>query len=65
MSRIIAASIVSLEVASGFSRTNIEVTCSTLKPNQPTPRDHTADGRNISPALTWTNVPAGTYERTR
>ena len=24
------------------------------------PVDHTADGKNISPAITWSNVPAGT-----
>lgn len=40
----------------------IEVTSPTITPNQPIPRDHTADGRNISPALNWTNVPPGTKE---
>ena len=30
--------------------------------NQPIPRDHTADGRNISPALTWSVLPLGTKE---
>ena len=49
------------QVVSGFSRT-IDVTSPTIKPNQPIPRDHTADGRNISPALNWTNVPDGTKE---
>jgi Raf kinase inhibitor-like YbhB/YbcL family protein len=42
--------------------TTIEVTSPTIKPNQPIPRDHTADGRNISPGLNWTNVPDGTNE---
>ena len=40
----------------------IDVSSPTLKPNQPIPRDHTADGRNVSPALTWANVPDGTKE---
>ncbi len=31
----------------------------TLKADQPMPRDYTADGRNVSPPLTWSNVPAG------
>ena len=26
------------------------------------PRDYTPDGRNVSPPLTWTNVPAGAKE---
>jgi Raf kinase inhibitor-like YbhB/YbcL family protein len=30
----------------------------TIKDGQPIPRDYTADGRNVSPPLTWTNVPA-------
>jgi len=33
-----------------------------LKANQPIPRDYTADGRNMSPPLTWSNLPAGTRE---
>jgi Raf kinase inhibitor-like YbhB/YbcL family protein len=30
----------------------------TLKVDQPIPRDYTADGRNVSPPLTWKGVPA-------
>lgn len=33
-----------------------------LKTGEPMPRDLTPDGRNVSPALTWRNVPAGTKE---
>ena len=33
-----------------------------LKANQPIPRDYTADGRNMSPPLTWSNLPAGTKD---
>jgi len=29
---------------------------------QPIPADFTADGRNVSPAITWRNLPAGTQE---
>jgi len=38
------------------------VTSPTLKHGERVPRDHTPDGRNDSPALSWTNVPAGTQE---
>ncbi|MFN7985337.1 MAG: YbhB/YbcL family Raf kinase inhibitor-like protein [Vicinamibacterales bacterium] len=40
----------------------ITVSSPTLKEGQPVPRQHTPDGRNDSPALTWSNVPAGTRE---
>jgi Raf kinase inhibitor-like YbhB/YbcL family protein len=38
----------------------LTVTSPTLKAGQPMPTDHTADGKNISPAIMWSNVPAGT-----
>ena len=34
----------------------------TLKAGAMMPRDYTPDGRNVSPPLTWSNVPAGTRE---
>ena len=40
----------------------IAVESPTLKADQAIPRDYTADGRNLSPPLTWSNVPAGTKE---
>ena len=40
----------------------ITVDSPALKSNRPVPRDYTADGRNISPPLTWSNVPAGTKQ---
>jgi Raf kinase inhibitor-like YbhB/YbcL family protein len=38
------------------------VTSPTLKANETMPRDHTADGRNVSPALEWSGAPAGTKQ---
>jgi Raf kinase inhibitor-like YbhB/YbcL family protein len=40
----------------------ITVSSPTLRQGEPVPRDHTPDGRNDSPALTWSNVPPGTKE---
>jgi Raf kinase inhibitor-like YbhB/YbcL family protein len=40
----------------------IVVDSPTLKAGAMMPRDYTPDGRNISPPLTWTTVPAGTRE---
>ena len=40
----------------------ITVTSATLKANETIPKDHTADGKNVSPALAWTGAPAGTRQ---
>lgn len=40
----------------------ITVTSPTLKANETIPKDHTADGRNVSPALAWTGAPAATKQ---
>jgi Raf kinase inhibitor-like YbhB/YbcL family protein len=40
----------------------LQVASPTLKANELIPRAYTADGRNISPPLTWSNVPDGTKE---
>ena len=40
----------------------ITVTSPTLKANEVVPNDHTADGRNVSPALTWSGAPAATKQ---
>ena len=40
----------------------ITVTSTTLKANETIPKDHTADGKNVSPALAWSGAPAGTRQ---
>lgn len=38
------------------------VTSPTLKANETIPKDHTADGKNLSPALAWSGAPAATNQ---
>lgn len=40
----------------------LTVTSPTLKASEVVPIDHTADGRNISPALMWAGAPAATRQ---
>jgi Raf kinase inhibitor-like YbhB/YbcL family protein len=40
----------------------ITVTSPTIKANETIPVDHTADGKNYSPALNWTGAPANTKQ---
>lgn len=40
--------------------TPIAVSSPALKPNAPMSREYTADGHNVSPPLTWANLPDGT-----
>jgi Raf kinase inhibitor-like YbhB/YbcL family protein len=40
----------------------ITVTSPTLKANEVVPIDHTADGKNVSPALMWSGAPANTRQ---
>ena len=40
----------------------ITVTSPTLKANEVVPIDHTADGRNVLPALMWSGAPAATRQ---
>jgi Raf kinase inhibitor-like YbhB/YbcL family protein len=47
--------------AAGAAHT-IAVSSPTLKAGEPVPVAHTPDGRNDSPAINWSNVPAGTKE---
>ncbi len=40
----------------------ITVTSSVLKEGQPIPKDYTADGKNVSPPISWSNLPEGAKE---
>ena len=40
----------------------LTVTSPTLKANEVVPIDHTADGKNVSPALMWSGAPANTRQ---
>ena len=40
----------------------LTVTSPTLKANETVPIDHTADGKNVSPALSWSGAPANTKQ---
>jgi Raf kinase inhibitor-like YbhB/YbcL family protein len=48
--------------ASAQTPATLTVTSPTLKANEVVPIDHTADGKNLSPALSWTGAPAGTKQ---
>jgi Raf kinase inhibitor-like YbhB/YbcL family protein len=56
--------LVTLVAASASAQTpaTLTVTSPTLKANETVPVDHTADGRNVSPALNWTGAPANTRQ---
>ena len=47
-------------VQAGLQRIIVE--SPTLKPDEAIPREYTADGRNVSPPLSWRNAPAGAKE---
>ena len=49
-------------IASQAEPQKITVTSSVLKEGQPMPKDYTADGKNVSPPISWSNLPAGTKE---
>jgi Raf kinase inhibitor-like YbhB/YbcL family protein len=59
MRHLLAAALL---VALAQTPPTMTVASPTIKAGERIPAEHTADGRNISPALTWTNVPAGTRE---
>jgi Raf kinase inhibitor-like YbhB/YbcL family protein len=48
--------------ASAQTPAAITVTSPTLKANEVVPIDHTADGKNLSPALSWSGAPAATRQ---
>jgi Raf kinase inhibitor-like YbhB/YbcL family protein len=40
----------------------VTVTSPVLQEGQPIPKDYTADGRNVSPPIMWSELPVGTKE---
>jgi Raf kinase inhibitor-like YbhB/YbcL family protein len=64
MNRLLTLSVV-IALSTGISAqepAKITVTSPAFTHGQPLPVDYTADGKNISPPLTWSNLPAGTKE---
>jgi Raf kinase inhibitor-like YbhB/YbcL family protein len=59
-----ALAIIALGAASVSAQTPaaITVTSPTLQANAVVPIDHTADGKNVSPALMWSGAPANTKQ---
>ena len=49
-------------VAGAQTPAAITVTSTTLKAGEVIPKDHTADGKNVSPALMWSGAPAATKQ---
>jgi len=48
--------------AIGENVVKITVTSSAFKDGSPIPKKHTGEGEDVSPALSWSGVPAGTQE---
>jgi len=61
-SAVCAALLAGVTLAAQNAPQKIVVDSPTLTADQTMPRDYTPDGRNISPPLTWSNVPASTKE---
>ena len=62
---LVAGVVTGLVGLTGFAQrapATINVSSLTLKEGQPVPTEHTPDGRNDSPALTWSGVPSTTKE---
>lgn len=53
---------VAISTAAQSEPATISVSSPTLKDGEPVPIVHTPDGRNESPAISWSNVPDGTKE---
>ena len=65
LAHVFCAAALAVGVASAASAqtpATITVTSTTLKAGETIPKDHTADGKNVSPALMWTGAPAGTKQ---
>ena len=59
---IFAALVMSAAAAAAQTPATLTVTSPTLKANEVVPIDHTADGKNVSPALMWSGAPANTKQ---
>jgi Raf kinase inhibitor-like YbhB/YbcL family protein len=59
---IALASAVGVEGASAEAAAQIVVESTTIAAGRPIPRDHSPDGRNESPPLSWRGLPAGTRQ---
>jgi hypothetical protein len=62
LSVMLAAGVTVLPAAGQAPSHEILVESPTMKASEMMPRDHTPDGRNQLPSLTWRNVPDGTRE---
>jgi len=58
----LAIAVVFAASAAAQAPATITVTSPTLKANEVVPIDHTADGKNLSPALMWSGAPANTKQ---
>jgi Raf kinase inhibitor-like YbhB/YbcL family protein len=59
---LVAVVALSATIAAQQEPAKIIVTSPAFKHGQPLPVDYTADGKNISPPLAWSGVPAGAKE---
>jgi Raf kinase inhibitor-like YbhB/YbcL family protein len=57
-----ALAVASITLVSAQTPATLTVTSPTLKANETVPVDHTADGKNYSPAINWTGAPANTKQ---
>jgi len=58
----LAAMVIDATVAAQAAPAKMTVSSSVLKEGQPIPKDYTADGKNVSPPISWSGLPAGTKE---
>ena len=48
----------------GFAPSSLQLTSPAFQPLGRIPKKHTGEADDVSPALAWSNVPAGTYQLT-
>lgn len=61
---VLHAALVLSVATAAFAQTPaaLSVTSPTIKANETIPKDHTADGKNGSPAISWSGAPAATRQ---